>query len=466
MLHEARRPNAPFRVILVWKFSRFTRNREHSVALKAMLRRKGVRVVSITEHADDTPYGRLMEGMIETFDEFYSANLGQEVLRGMKEAARRGFWVSPNAPYGYRKVKVEDGAKMRPRLVLKPTAAGVVERIFGMVESGKTLLEVTRTLNGEGIASPKGKRWTKNVVHKMLGNEAYVGTFVWGRDSKHQAEPLRVEGACPAIVTKSRFRRVAKLLKSRSRKVSNPRRMASSYLLSGLVKCRRCKRALTGQAAKSGKFSYYVCQSVLKQGRGTCGTPRLNARRFEGMIIEQVRENILTESNMRSLVRMIDEEMDGVAAEHRKKLEAIDRDLADVRRRLERLYQMVETTDLDLAEIAPRIREHRERQGRLEAAAEEERLRLSERRAVLDNVETIARYATDMGQFLRESELTEARPFLRSLVKEIVVEPGEAAIRYTIPMPEDSPIGRSDAEHVALGNPVLSTVTDGGRWRI
>ena len=312
MLHEASRPNAPFRVILGWKFSRFTRNREHSVALKAMLRRKGVRVVSITEHADDTPYGRLMEGMIESSDEFYSANLGQEVLRGMMEAARRGFWVSPNAPYGYRKVKVADGAKMRPKLELDATAAGVVERIFGMVESGKTLLEITRTLNGEGIASPKGRRWTKNVVYKMLGNEAYTGTFVWGRDSKHQAGPMRVEGACPAIVTKSRFRRMAKLLKSRSRRVSNPRRVASSYLLSGLVKCRKCKRSLTGQAAKSGKFSYYVCQSVLKQGRGTCGTPRLNARRFEGMIIEQVRENILTESNIRLLVRMVDEEMGGV----------------------------------------------------------------------------------------------------------------------------------------------------------
>ncbi len=112
---------------------------------------------------------------------------------------------------------------------------------------------------------------------------------------------------------------------------------------------------------------------------------------------------------------------------------------------------------------AKRIKEHRERQGRLEVAAEEERLRLSERRAVLDNVETITRYARDMRRFLRESELTEARPFIRSLVKEIVVEPGKAAIRCTIPMPKDSPMGESDTEEVPMGSPVLSTVTDGGR---
>ena len=82
MLDAATAPGAPFKEILVWKFSRFTRKREHAVAFKAMLRRRGVRVVSITEHADDTPTGKLMEAIIESVDEFYSENLAQEVTRG------------------------------------------------------------------------------------------------------------------------------------------------------------------------------------------------------------------------------------------------------------------------------------------------------------------------------------------------------------------------------------------------
>ena len=68
MLDEASATNAPFKEILVWKFSRFTRKREHAVAFKAMLRRRGIRVVSITEHADDTPTGKLMEAIIESVD--------------------------------------------------------------------------------------------------------------------------------------------------------------------------------------------------------------------------------------------------------------------------------------------------------------------------------------------------------------------------------------------------------------
>ena len=75
MLDEASKQEAPFNEILVWKFSRFTRKREHAVAFKSMLRRKGVRVVSITEQADDTPTGKLLEGIIESVDEFYSENL-------------------------------------------------------------------------------------------------------------------------------------------------------------------------------------------------------------------------------------------------------------------------------------------------------------------------------------------------------------------------------------------------------
>ena len=101
MIDEARSPKAAFREILVWKFSRFTRKREHAVAYKAMLRRRGVRVVSITEHADDSPSGKLLEAIIESLDEFYSENLATEVRRGMREAASHGFWVALRLQQGH-----------------------------------------------------------------------------------------------------------------------------------------------------------------------------------------------------------------------------------------------------------------------------------------------------------------------------------------------------------------------------
>ena len=115
-----------------------------------------------------------------------------------------------------------------------------------------------------------------------------------------------------------------------------------------------------------------------------------------------------------------------------------------------------------MADASDRIREHRERQERLEYFAEQARADLAQRRKVLDNVNTIAAYAKDMKDFLNESELTERRAFIQSFVKEIIVVPGDALLRYTVPMPDNSLIPGRSAEKVALNGSVLPTLPDGG----
>ena len=270
-----------------------------------------------------------------------------------------------------------------------------MKRIFNLVESGRGILDITRTLNDEGIANPTGRPWSKNGVHIILRNEAYTDTLVWGKGAKDKGEPVRVEKAFSVIVSKTLFRKVNPHLRSRAPKKAHPHRVGSSYLLSGLVKCRACRRTMSGQDSKGGKFAYYVCQSLMKRGSGACDAPRLNARRFEEMVIGKIRENILTESNIRELVKLVDEEMDGNAREQRQRLEAAESELADVRRRLDRLYNLAETTDLDTKDFKPRIKDHRERQERLEATAEEAKALLSQHREVLDDVETITAYCED-----------------------------------------------------------------------
>ena len=515
MLDEAKKPQAPFREILVWKFSRFTRKREHAVAFKSMLRRRGIRVVSITEQADDTAAGRLLEGIIETIDEFYSENLAQDVTRGMREAASRGFWMSSEAPLGYNRVMVQDGPKKRPKLDPDPDSSHVVRRMFDLSEAGKSTLDIARILNGEGITSPRGKPWGKTSVHAILINETYTGTLTWGVNAKDGADPVRVENAFPAIISTAQFNRVSELLRSRAPRIVNPRRVASPFLLSGLVKCKTCRRALTGQGSKYAQFTYYVCQTLMKQGKGSCDAPRLNARRFEILVVEKIRSNILTEGNIRDLVKTVDEKMDRVAAEQHKRLEAIDAELEDVKRHLSRIWHFIgETDNVDMADAGNHIRELRDRQELLEDEASGAReililsqkvcagrirtnaptpgyniqslfrilpqhtvalrcakslelpqngfLRgnqiLTQRRSVLDDVNTIEAYAKEMRDFLVHSELTERKAFIQSFVKEIVVMPGDALLRYTVPMPSDSLIPGKAIEKMALNDPVLVSV--------
>ena len=66
MIEEGSKPNAPFEIILVWKFSRFTRKREYAVAFKSMLRMMGV--ASLLEDGIELSFADGSKGLIPYAD--------------------------------------------------------------------------------------------------------------------------------------------------------------------------------------------------------------------------------------------------------------------------------------------------------------------------------------------------------------------------------------------------------------
>ena len=438
MIEEGGKPNASFEVILVWKFSRFTRKREHAVAFKSMLRRKGIRVVSITEHADDSPTGKLMEAIIESVDEFYSENLAEDVTRGMREAASRGFFLGSKAPFGYRRIKVSDGVKERPTLEVDPTTAPVVKEIFEKSLNGYGLKEICKTLNDRGVTI-RGKRWYKGGLHYLLTNEAYTGTAVWGLKSKGEKsqEPVKVQGAWPALVSRDLFDDVQRAMRERAPMVQRPGRVGSKFLLSGLLKCGVCGRPYSGQGAKSGQFAYYVCGTLFREGAGTCSARYLNAPKVEEFIVEKIRERILTEETIVELVTLVAEEIDAMAGELSGRLDVVEAELGDVRKRLEKLYEALETSELTLEVLSPRIFSLRHREEQLEAAMDDAERQLEQRRVELPSTEEIKGYVADFREFLKEGTFPERKALIRNFVQGIEVVGDEATLTYTVPMPRD-----------------------------
>ena len=161
-------------------------------------------------------------------------------------------------------------------------------------------------------------------------------------------------------------------------------------------------------------------------------------------------------------MKIVDEEMDGIAREQRKRLKIIEDELEDLKKWLGRIWHAIETTDIKLSDASDRIKEHRQRKEKLETAAEEARAILSKRRVTLDKMDTITAFAQDMSEYLKTSELTESKAFIRSFVKEIEVRPGKATIHYSIPTPEDSPIEGGDAAELVLNDGVMSMGVVGG----
>ena len=177
--------------------------------------------------------------------------------------------------------------------------APVVKEIFESSLNGNGQKEVCKTLNGRGITN-RGKRWYKGGIHYLLNNEAYTGTAVWGKTSKGEKaqEPVRVEGAWPALIPRELFDAVQEAMRDRAPKVQKPARVGSKFLLSGLLKCGVCGRPYTAQGAKSGQYAYYICCTLSKEGAGACSARYLNAPRVEDFVVEKIRERILNEETI------------------------------------------------------------------------------------------------------------------------------------------------------------------------
>ena len=452
MIAIARQKTPSFEAILVWKLSRFARNREDSIIYKSLLRKQGIQVVSINEPLEDTPSGRLLEGIIEVIDEFYSANLSQDVSRGMRESASRGFYSGGPPPYGYRRVKVQDGSIQRVKLEPDPTTAPIVETIFKECLSGKGLIEIARGLNYDGLTTRKRNQWSKTSVHKLLQNEVYTGVLIWDRQKSRQVTtsnslpPIRIEDAWSPIIDREMFEQVQAKLAARAPKITHPRVVHSEYILSGMMRCRNCNAAMIGHAVKSGKFFYYMCGNARRRGRGLCKTPLLPKNKIESFVVDRIKRYILTEENLEELVSLTNEELAQTCEEEQDKVELLNAQIVEVDNRLGKLYDALETGEFKGGELAPRIKALFEKKEQLQQAKAEAEEALRYRTIELANPEVVREYVRDLKTLLEESSIVEQKAFLKSFVERIEVDDSEMKVIYTIPMPPDN----SPAETVGV----------------
>lgn len=231
MIRHATTPGASIGAILVHKLDRFSRNREDAIVYKALLKKHGVSVLSITEPVEDSPAGLLVEGILETIAEFYSRNLAQEVKKGQTEAAKKGQNQS-EPPLGYRSVG--------GRLIVKPAEAEIVKFIFERYLQGISY----RKIAGE-VEAKFHKSLHPSTIAYILRNEAYIGIRIWNKRQKDgsirpKSDWVAKEQSHTAIIEKDLFFKVQKLLKQRSK----PK---SKHLLSGLCQCMICNSPLHSQ---------------------------------------------------------------------------------------------------------------------------------------------------------------------------------------------------------------------------
>lgn len=277
MIGLAKRKPKPFDVILVWKYSRFARNREDSVVYKSMLRKDlNIDVVSISEDVGDDKMSILFEAMIEAMDEYYSINLAEEVKRGMTEKAKRGGVLSIPA-FGY---KVENN-----EFVIIPEEAEVIRKAFNDYAGGKGFLSIAKALNAMGVRTHRGNKIENRTVEYWLNNPVYIGKTRWNPDGKLSRNytattAIITDGPHEAIIdieTWDKVQEIMKEQKAKYRKYYDPDRKELSHWLVGIVRCEKCGAVLSNQGG------FYGCSN---RSRGTCkGVGYIKTSKLDGIVL-------------------------------------------------------------------------------------------------------------------------------------------------------------------------------------
>lgn len=443
---------SPFHIILVHKLDRFARNRYDSVRYKHVLKKAGVRVISVSQPivGSGDPTEILLESLLEGMDEFYSANLARETIKGMVQNAKEGYWNGGNPPFGYRLKKVELNGKSRSILEVEPSESVIVEKMFWMFSTGLYGSKaITSELNESGFRQRNGRLFTKKMVRGILENEKYVGDTVFGKQTNVSKafyetglKTQIVKDTHQAIIKRDTFDKVQKLIEKRAEDDSPPIGRNGSFLLSGLIVCKKCGGRFLGASAKSGKHFYYRCRTGNMKGRLGCDAPLLNRDKIEEKIVQVLKEKIITKENIMNATMELFQFLKEQERRYKDQLQHFQRNIQDKEKRLGKLYKAIEEREeLDYSDLAPRIRELKNEIEILKPQESELISKCDEHRKIaeLDKAEFINRYTNMLIDLFSDHTLYHNKTLINNMIAKIEVGNGEVTLFWKLISPEMIP---------------------------
>lgn len=255
MIKKARKKTNNISVILVHKFDRFSRKKDDQVLYKALLKKDGVKVISVKEPIpEDDKFAVIYESMLEAMSEYYSLNLAEEVKKTMVKKAERGECQSI-APFGYK--------NENKTLAVVPEEAEIVKMIFEKYLNDTPMLKIAQTLNDMGIRTHRGNVFENRTIQYIINNPVYIGCIRWTPTGKikrdfYNKDTLVVKGTHDPIISEEVFKKATEKWKMQRQKSTPHQRPVSEgkHWLSSLVKCSACGRSLIiSHRLKDGNFS-------------------------------------------------------------------------------------------------------------------------------------------------------------------------------------------------------------------
>lgn len=285
-----------FEAIVVHKLDRFARNRYDSAFYKQEIKKYGVKVISALEKFDDSPESIILESVIEGMNEYYSANLSREVMKGMKETAYDCKHTGGTPPLGY---DIDENKKY----IINEFEASIVKNIFKMYLDGNGYSKILDSL--KGLKTKTGNTFSKSSINSILGNEKYAGIYIFNKYKRvvvngrkknilnDEKDIIRIEGGIPQIISTEVFNKVNKKREENKNKFRSYK-AKNNYVLTGLVKCGLCSSNMVGSSGVEGrnkrKYVRYKCTA--KKNKKSCNNKDINRDVLDKMVIERIEKEM------------------------------------------------------------------------------------------------------------------------------------------------------------------------------
>jgi site-specific DNA recombinase len=369
MLEAARRKPCDFDVIIIHSFSRFCRDSYTYYMACRILERAGITLHSLTQPLNPDPTGDLVRSILVSFDSYQSLENAKHTSRAMKENARQGFWNGSKPPFGYQTIEAgHRGDKIKKTLGILPGEAEIVRRIFamylGMEGRQFGVKAIASQLNEEGVTL-RGKPFQISNVYRILTQESYIGrhwfNVVEAKTRKQRPRSEWVEMQVPKIIEASLFDRAQAQLKARNPRVTPPRVVTGTVLLSGLATCAVCGAGMKLRTGKFNQYRYYTCAGRAQKGATACSGCTVPMDTLDRAVLDHLMERIFRPERLTDLLKGYLDQSQEAERERRKKLGKLRAELTDQEGAYRRLLDAIEkgVIDLDDATVADRFQQNK-----------------------------------------------------------------------------------------------------------
>lgn len=280
-----------FDIVLVWKLDRFARNRYDSAHNKALLRKNGVKVLSVTERISDDSTGILLESLLEGYAEFYSVELSEKITRGLTENALKCKYNGGGFPIGYT-------IDNEQHFQINPITAPIVLEAFNKYADGENIQDVCNFLNEKGATTYRNKRLKFDAAKRLLKNRRYIGEYKYG-DIIH-------EKGIPQIIPNDLFDRVQERLKKNKNAPARSKAKGDFYLLTTKIFCGKCGALMVGESGTSRYgtlHQYYKCANAKR--KKICTKKTVRKAWIEDIVIEKTMNMLMNDDLILKLTDML-----------------------------------------------------------------------------------------------------------------------------------------------------------------